>query len=480
LPISLKDIKKLGKILLYTVATLLVLLLTAVLLIQISSVQTWAGHKAAEYLSKELDTKVEIGSVEIEFFKTIILNDIYVEDQQEDTLLYSKKLRVDISEFSIDDERIDIREIALVNTKAYMVKHLGEKSFNYKFIIEALVKKDTTKKDSPGGWQVNFNDITLENVEFIYRNAHRDTSKKERINFNDIVARKVNAKISGIVIDKDTLRARITTLAATEKSGFTLKQMSCSLRIDPNLVVMKDLLLETPGSKVATYLEFRYKDYDDFIDFVERVRMKANLEPSKLYIGDLGYFASELHSNKQTVTVSGNVNGKVRDLKGKGLHILFGESTEFKGDVSFSGLPDIEQTSISLDVEKLTTTKDDLEKIQVPPFKENKYLDVPENLGLLGQVTFKGDFDGFINDFYAHGTFSTALGSVSSSIAMQQENEVVSYRGKVRSNQFNIGKYLDIPNMGRITIDADVEGTGQEQYQCEAQRPCEEHRIQQL
>ena len=441
-------------------ATVVVLLVTAVMLIQLPSVQTWAGHKAAEYLSGELETKVEIGSVEIEFFKKVVLNNVYIEDRQKDTLLFSQKLRVDISKFSLDEERIDISEIALVNTKAYMVKHKEEERFNYKFIIDALVKKDTTKS-SPGEWQVNFNDITFSNVEFIYRNAHRDTSKKERINFNDIVTRRINAKISGIVIEKDTLRAMITTLNGVEKSGFTLKSMSCSLRVDPNLVVMKDLQMETPDSKVNTYLEFRYKDYEDFDDFVERVKMKANLEPSKLYIGDLGYFASELHGNKQTITVSGGVNGKVTDLKGKNLHILFADNTEFKGDVSFSGLPDIEQTSISLDVEKLTTTKADLEKIQLPPFKEKHYLDVPENLALLGNITFKGDFDGFINDFFAHGTFNTALGSVSSSIAMQRdEKDVVRYNGKIRSNQFNIGRYLDIPSMARVTIDADVEGTG--------------------
>lgn len=432
------------------------------LLVQLYSVQTWAGHKAANYLSERLKTKVEIGRVEIEFFSKVVLSDVYIEDRHQDTLLYAKQLKLDISQFSIQNERIDIEQIQLTDTKAHLVKYASDSSFNYRFIIQEFVKKDTTKKDTTGGWVVNFNDIALNNVEVIYRNEHHNTNKRESINFNDIDVRKINGKITGIVIDKDTLHAKIAQLSAVEKSGFTLEALSCSLRIDPHLAVMKDLQVRTPKSLVATYLEFGYKSYDDFDSFEENVRMKADLTPSKLYIGDLGYFASELLYNKQSIMLEGNVTGKVVDLRGKDLHILFGEKSEFKGDVSFTGLPDIDETAIGLDVEKLTTNKQDLEKIQVPPFKDNKYIELPDNMAMLGQMSFKGDFDGFINDFYAHGTFTTALGNISSSIAMQQDEKTkeVSYRGKIRSSQFNIGKFIAVNDIGRVTIDAEVDGKG--------------------
>jgi hypothetical protein len=425
------------------------------------AVQTWAGHRAANWLSDKLGTKVEIGRVEIEFFSKVVLSDVYIEDQHQDTLLYSKQLRLDISQFSLKNERIDIKEIQLSDTKARMVKYASDKSFNYRFILEAFANTDTTQKDTTAGWKVNFNDITLNNVEVLYRNEHYNTDKREWINWNDLHIKKINGKISNIIIDKDTLHAKVVNLAAIEKSGFKLEALSCGLRVDPSVTTMDSLLVRTPNSLVSTFLEFQYKEYEDFQDFIERVRMKANLGSSKLYIGDLGYFAPELLYNKNTIMVKGDVTGKVTGLKGKNLHILFGDKTEFKGNASFTGLPDIEQTAITLDVEKLTTNKSDLEKIHIAPFKENKYLEVPSNLGMLGQMSFKGDFDGFINDFYAHGNFSTALGGISSSIGMQKDTDgEMKYHGKIRSSQFDIGKFLAVKDLGRVTIDADVDGKG--------------------
>lgn len=439
----------------------MLLLVTSVLLVQTHSVQTYLGHKAAEYLSDELDTKVEIGRVEIEFFKKVVLSDVYIEDQHKDTLLYSKQLRLNVSKFSIEDERIDISSISLSGTRAHLVKHEGDKKWNYRFIIEMLGKKDTTNRDTTAGWMVNFNELTLEDVEVIYRNANYSQAKREWINWNDLVVRNINGKVSGIVIEKDTVYATVQALAAKEKSGFVLDKLSGQMRIDPHRWSFTDLRIKTPQSEVATYLEFKYKDYEDFDDFIGLVRMRADLKPSQLFVGDLGYFAPELMHNKQKIVVAGNVTGKVADLKGKNLEIMFGENSGFKGDVSFTGLPDIEQTVIGLDVELLTINKKDLEKIQVPPFKENKYLELPENLGMLGQMTFKGDFDGFINDFFAHGRFTTAMGNVSSSIAMQQDEKgEAKYHGKIRSTEFNIGRFIDVAELGKVTIDAEVDGRG--------------------
>ena len=55
------------------------------------SVQTYVAKKAAKYLSRELKTRVEIGSLYVIPFKSLVLEDLYVEDLEGDTLIYYSK-----------------------------------------------------------------------------------------------------------------------------------------------------------------------------------------------------------------------------------------------------------------------------------------------------------------------------------------------------------------------------------------------------
>ena len=69
------------------------LLLIAILLVglmQLSRVQTFVAQQMSSYLSKELNTNIQIGLVDIDFFNELILKEFLVEDQQDDSLIYLK------------------------------------------------------------------------------------------------------------------------------------------------------------------------------------------------------------------------------------------------------------------------------------------------------------------------------------------------------------------------------------------------------
>ncbi|MBA3972437.1 MAG: hypothetical protein H0X46_09925, partial [Bacteroidetes bacterium] len=74
-------------------------MLVAVLIfsLQFKSVQTYFAKKAAKYLSEELQTKVEVGGLYIKPFKSLVLDSLYIEDHEKDTLLFSPKFTVDLN-----------------------------------------------------------------------------------------------------------------------------------------------------------------------------------------------------------------------------------------------------------------------------------------------------------------------------------------------------------------------------------------------
>src|ERR1700744_2934717 len=84
------QLKKFGRIalktILWIIASVIFLVLLVVILIQVPAVQNFAKNKAVNYLQGKLHTKVAIGHIDIGLPKSIVLEDVYFEDQHRDTL----------------------------------------------------------------------------------------------------------------------------------------------------------------------------------------------------------------------------------------------------------------------------------------------------------------------------------------------------------------------------------------------------------
>ena len=102
----MKLLSKITRILLKTLlySVILLLLLTGILYFvgQTESFQTWAAQKATVYLSKELGTKVDVGKLKITFIKNVVLQDVFIGDKHNDTILSGKTIRVNVSGFDFN------------------------------------------------------------------------------------------------------------------------------------------------------------------------------------------------------------------------------------------------------------------------------------------------------------------------------------------------------------------------------------------
>jgi hypothetical protein len=435
-------------------------MVSAYLLLQTSSVQTWLSHKIAANLSEKLHTRVEVGGVDIEFVKTVVLEDIFIGDKHQDTILCAKKLKVDISYFGWNDKWIVIDNVSLINAKVKMIKNEGEEGMNYTFLIKALSgAPDTTRKSGPG-FKIELNSLSLTNLEFIYDyKQNKDTSWG--MNYQNIRATSVNGRFSDIHAHGDTLHATIQYLSAREKSGFILKSLSAEVELSKTGAEFKQLKILTPESNVNMYMLFSYKDPSDIEDFVNKVSMTAEFDHSTVEMGDITYFASGLKGMREELKLKGgSVKGKVTDLKGKDLDISFGEKSHFNGDVSFQGLPDISQTYIVFKAKEVLTDKQDLETIPIPPFTNAERLKLPANMAMLGDIHFHGTWEGFFSEFVAYGEFNTAIGSLASDISLKTNaDKKISYEGKVKIENFDVGRFFSIPNMGRISMTGNLVGS---------------------
>jgi hypothetical protein len=176
----LKVLRILGK----GVMALLVLFLLVYVPIQFPTVQTWIVQKVTTNLSKTLDTKVEIGSVNIKFFKTISLQNIYIEDQQNDTLIYAQELDASIGLFSIFESKIYLNQITLGQATVHVNRSSNDSLFNFNFLLNAFstnesqVEKDTTASNS---WEFEIGNVLLQEVNFNLKDDYASVDLQTKV-----------------------------------------------------------------------------------------------------------------------------------------------------------------------------------------------------------------------------------------------------------------------------------------------------------
>lgn len=424
--------------------------------------QTWAVNRIGRYFSDKWNTVVRVEGVDIELWKKIVLEGVYVEDLHHDTLLYAQKIKLDIGTFDADSQKIYIRDVILKNTVINLKQYWGESELNLQFIIDKFSSTDTVPSSDTTQWNIAVGGITLDNIHCTYR-IEEDTSSTKAIHFSDVVVTSVIGSIKNITFDADTIHAYIENISLDEKSGFRLREFQTDVSISPSHLKLNRAKISTNNSHITANFLFKYQSYEDFNDFVNKVKIKAQFNSSNIEMADIAYFTEELYGIKKRVFLNGDINGKVSDLKGKNILLVIGDETSFRGNFTMTGLPDINQTYMSFDAKEFRTSKKGIEEIPMPPFHQNRGIELPENISLFGVIKFKGNFSGFYNDFVAYGNFNTSLGNISTDISMKEDTllKIFRYKGKFTCTDFNIGKFFESePYVGKVSMSVNIDGRG--------------------
>jgi hypothetical protein len=446
--------------LLYVLIAFILLIATLIFSLQFKQVQTWAAKKAAVFLSEELHTKVEINSLYLKPFKSLVLEGFLLEDLEGDTLLQTPKLTVDIGYFSpIRERKIDINLIELENGR-FFLKEFKDSTTNLSFILDYFSSPtvDTTKKKKP--FDLTLNDVTIKNLDFRYINYKADKFSGKGVNYDNVHLKNLSADIKGLDLKNHLFKAQINQLTFREKSGFYLKNLTAETIVDTNSIVLKKLLLETPKTLLRDYYSMRFNSFKDFSEFTSKVRVEGHFKKSRIAASDIAFFAPSMSKMNLEIEADGIIKGLVNNLKARDLSVKAGKATYIKGDFDVRGLPSWENTFLDLRFDQVYSNKKDIDLI-LNKLMGNKIKEIPQIISKFGNINFNGQFTGFQNDFIAYGEFKTGLGRIKSDVNMKI-NKVgnPSYTGKVEAFDFNIGNLLDQPLLNRTTFKVNIEGTG--------------------
>ena len=452
-------IKKKAKILIYSFVSILgLLLLTLFLIFKSSTFQTWVTNVISNQITKDSDIEMHIESVDIWFFNKVILNKVYIQDLNGDTLFNIEKLSGTLTDIDFDNNNIYVKTLEL--DKVFFQLKKDSASINIIPFIELFIT-DTADTTATKPWQIFSNNLDIKNTHFIYK-TYNSKSISYGMNYWDLDIKKINLDIINIKLNKDSITFKIRSISAKEKCGIVLNKFNADCFISNNLIKAENISFETENSTATLdYYSMKFDEFPAFLDYNNKVNMKAKLLSSSINFKDISYFAPALENFKFVGDFSGNFKGSVNNFKGKNFDIKFGDKSVVKTSFSCNGLPNYEEAFIYIKIDSLITNKNDIEKIQIAPLIDNKYVKLPKQVENFGEIKYKGNFTGLYNDFVAYGKIQTEAGYISTDISLKKQHNSKETRlnGTVSTNNLNIGKILDAQNiLGTISLNTKIDG----------------------
>ena len=144
-------------------------------LIQIPSIQNKIVRYTTSLVSNKTHTKVEISHVSISFPKSVVIEGLYMEDLNKDTLLFAGKAKINIALYSLLSSKINISSLALEDATVKLHSTKTDPLFNYNFLLTAF--SDTSSQaisatPVQSKWTFTLDNVTLVNVRFSYHDEY--------------------------------------------------------------------------------------------------------------------------------------------------------------------------------------------------------------------------------------------------------------------------------------------------------------------
>ena len=271
----------------------------------------------------------------------------------------------------------------------------------------------------------------------------------------NILFTEINGELSNAGFAGDTVYSKLK-LTAKERSGLELKNMTADMKMTPQGMSFSNMDLVTNRSTLRNYFSMSYDDMNDMGDFIHKVKIAAVFDDSYVDSDDIAFFAPGMKTWKKKISLKGKIRGTVDDLVGRDMIIQAGNSTILNGDITMTGLPDINETFIDFKANDFRTTYADavtmvpaMRRVTSPDLRKIQY------------INFKGSFTGFIKDFVTFGTIQTNLGTLTTDINMKlPHGQQPIYSGNIATDNFRLGEFLGDKKIGSIALKGTVKGSG--------------------
>ena len=440
--------------------TIPVFLLVLILSLQIHAVQTWGGHRLASYLSSEWNRKVEIERVRIDLWARVVLDGLYIKDHKGDTLLYAKELHLATYSFSSSSSRFESQSVSLSEPNIEFKRYAGEADWNYQFLSDYFSSDEPL--DTTSTFSVWVGKLNIENGKFVYFDYTLPLAEEGVFYEEQLAVSNFSTEIQNFEMNGDVIQASIESLKLKERSGLNIDDMHAHLRMQGNSIQVTDLNADLGETHLVGDLGIYAPNDEAWSDFNNKVNWDIHLKPTDLVLNDLAVFSSDLKGFSNVLQLEGNISGSLNDLSLWNMNLEFGRYSHFKGNIHLLNAMNLDSLKYELAAESIESNYTDLARMKSYPFDEGRKLQLPSNISTLGNIRFEGNARGDLNALDLYGKTITEIGTLTTAIHMSDFDSLVSYSGQLQLDKFNLGIYYSDDQMGVVSANIRLDGTGLE------------------
>lgn len=442
--------KRIWKIIWRTLLVLLLLLLALGFALSLPSVQTRIAGYATQRLNQEFHTDIAIDQVAVTVFGGVKLKGVMIRDHHKDTLIYAARIKtniLDVQQMVGGDLLFGVLRVddLVFNLKQYK----GEKDTNLDRFVALF---DSDKPSSGKKFLMRAQKAYITNGRFILLDENR-------ANPRDADFRKINAELANFQILGPDVTMKIKRMATLDYRGLYAKNLTCDFAYTKKNIKLDNLNVLTEESFLKGRVYLNYKR-EDLSDFNNKVQFDIQVDDAILATNDIRHFYNELAPN-MIFKLKTLAKGTLNNLTAQNLRLVDSRGSQIVGDVNFRNLFGKTRDAyfyMNGKFEKVASNYENLTAL-LPNVLGEK---LPSSLKKLGNFVLSGQAEITARSIDTEFKLQTALGGLESSLTMTDIDNIdnATYVGTIIMQDFNLGKFLERQDLGRVTMNMDVDGKG--------------------
>ncbi len=403
---------------------------------------------ATNYLNETYKTEITVDEVDLSYLGKIQLKDISIIDHHQDSMINVRNLSASLLNFkNILDNKLEFGDIALKGVNFIMKTYKDEKYDSFSIFTAKFDGEN--QDDSPSNFLMTSTSVHLSGADFkIY--------DENDIDSRAVTFQNINGYIDNFKIQGPNIYGDIKGLRFVENHGVEIENLTTNFTYTKQEMKLLNATLETKTSKVLMDLVFHSNG--SFADFNNKVKFDATITEADVSLVDLNKFYNEF-GKRDVLHFTTNLSGTLNDFIADDLKLHSDLNSVIVGDIHVKNAFNTKNGfSANAKLRNLTSSYNHLKNL-LPTILGNT---LPSTFKELGRFTITGNTFVTPEIIDAQVQMNSDLGTTISDLKLTNINDIdnASYKGHIKIIDFEFGKFVKDSLIGKLSLDADIDGKG--------------------
>nr|GFB15860.1 hypothetical protein [Tanacetum cinerariifolium] len=273
-----------------------VLVVGVVVFLQFPSGQDFVARRAEGYLRDKLKTEVRLGKFRTDFRHAINFDDVYLADQQRDTLLSVGHLGVSIDIFALLKKQINVKDVELTDGRVRLTRTEPDSVNNYDFIVKAFSDPTAPVDTTSSGLKYNIGRVHLSNILFTQNDQVAGSDLRAKLGDLLVTMDEVDVDNSVYKVDNAALRhaaIRMTQTKTAPELDDNKPEEPLSLTFGLNKATLEDVGFVYKNDPSAQYINTQIGLADITTKNIDLVKERIDLDKLTLKNTTFAYSQNE-------------------------------------------------------------------------------------------------------------------------------------------------------------------------------------------